>query len=232
MPPQNEASPANSSNPGAVRRRLDELAVQLAGGPPDEALFEEWGRAWNERLTLLLALGETDEAERHITTLLQLYPQYGEAAWRWRAETLHHLANLYTSLGRLDEALHIRREEQLPLCAKLGDERARAVTLGNIAEILAASGRLGEALRIRREEELPVYESLGDMRELVICRAMIAQMLAKLGNSGDMKEMTGHLAWAWREAVRMQLPEAAPIEQLAGMLGLPPETLKKLAETA
>ena len=64
----------------------------------------------------------------------------------------------------MDEALRIRREEELPVYERLGDVRERAVTLGKIADILQARGELDEALRIRREEELPVYERLGDVR--------------------------------------------------------------------
>ena len=67
--------------------------------------------------------------------------------------------------GELDEALRIRREEELPVYERLGDVRSRAVTLGQIADMLQARGELDEALRIRREEELPVYERLGDVRE-------------------------------------------------------------------
>ncbi|MDS4026097.1 MAG: hypothetical protein RKO25_03765, partial [Candidatus Contendobacter sp.] len=71
---------------------------------------------------------------------------------------LDELAGLLASIGELDEALRIRREEELPVYERLGDVRLRAVTLGYIADVLQARGELDEALRIRREEELPVYE--------------------------------------------------------------------------
>ena len=73
-------------------------------------------------------------------------------------------ADILQSRGELDEALRIRREEELPVYEKLGDVRSRAVTMGQIADILQSRGELDEALRIRREEELPVYEKLGDVR--------------------------------------------------------------------
>ncbi|MDG4556380.1 MAG: hypothetical protein P9F19_03140, partial [Candidatus Contendobacter sp.] len=69
---------------------------------------------------------------------------------------LDELAGLLASIGELDEALRIRREEELPVYERLGDVRARAVTLGKIADVLQDRGELDEALRIRREEELPV----------------------------------------------------------------------------
>ena len=77
---------------------------------------------------------------------------------------------------------------------------------------------------------MPVYEKLGDMRELIVGRAKIAQLLAMRGHEDDMMEIATHLAWAWREARRMGLPEAGQIEQLAGQIGLPPEMLAQVAE--
>ena len=43
--------------------------------------------------------------------------------------------------GELDEALRIRREEELPVYERLGDVRSRAVTMGQIADILAGARR-------------------------------------------------------------------------------------------
>ncbi len=77
-----------------------------------------------------------------------------------RLPLLDELAGLLESLGELDGALRIRREEELPVYERLGDVHARAVTLGQIADVLQARGELDEALRIRREEQLPVYERL------------------------------------------------------------------------
>ena len=74
------------------------------------------------------------------------------------------IADILESRGDLDEALRIRREEELPVYERLGDVRARAVTMGKIADILWSRGDLDEALRIRREEQLPIYERLGDVR--------------------------------------------------------------------
>jgi hypothetical protein len=50
------------------------------------------------------------------------------------------------------------------------------------------------------------------------------------GHEEDMMEINTHLAWAWREAKRMGLPEAGQIEELAGMIGLPMEMLAQFAE--
>ncbi len=81
------------------------------------------------------------------------------------------IADILQARGELDEALRIRREEQLPVYERLGDVRSKAVTMGKIADILQARGELDEALRIRREEQLPVYERLGDVRSKAVTRA-------------------------------------------------------------
>ncbi|HEX8825859.1 MAG TPA: metallophosphoesterase, partial [Archangium sp.] len=57
-------------------------------------------------------------------------------------------ADILQARGELDEALRIRREEQLPVFERLGDVRSRAVTIGKVADILQARGELDEALRI------------------------------------------------------------------------------------
>ena len=51
--------------------------------------------------------------------------------------------------ARMDEALRIRREEQIPVFERLGDVRSLAITRGKIADIVQARGDLDEALRIR-----------------------------------------------------------------------------------
>jgi tetratricopeptide (TPR) repeat protein len=73
------------------------------------------------------------------------------------------IADILQARGEFDEALRIRREEQLPVYERPGRcALEKAVTHGpGIADILQARGELDEALRIRREEQLPVYERPG-----------------------------------------------------------------------
>ncbi|MBN1206947.1 MAG: metallophosphoesterase, partial [Myxococcaceae bacterium] len=61
-------------------------------------------------------------------------------------------ADILQARGELDEALRIRREEELPVFERLGDVRERAVTLGKVADILQSRGKLDDALRILNEE--------------------------------------------------------------------------------
>ena len=84
--------------------------------------------------------------------------------------------------GDLDEALRIRREEQIPVFERLGDVRSLAITRGKIADIVEARGDLDEALRIRREEQIPVFERLGDVRSLAITRGKIADIVQARGD--------------------------------------------------
>ena len=93
---------------------------------------------------------------------------------RSRAVTMGRIADVLQARGELEEALRIRREEELPVYERLGDVRSRAVTMGQIADVLQARGELEEALRIRREEQLPVFERLGDVRERAVTLFKIA----------------------------------------------------------
>ncbi len=131
-----------------------------------------------------------------------------------RGLLLDELAGLLASIGDLDEALRIRREEELPVYERLGDVRARAVTLGKIADVLQDRGELDEALRIRREEELPVYERLRSARDLLICRAEIGMNYLARGADGDREKALELLNLALRDAQRLQLPEAWQIAEM------------------
>ena len=69
------------------------------------------------------------------------------------------LADILYQRGELDEALRIRREEQLPVCERLGDVRGKAVTMGRIADILDEKGESNKAIDIYKGEVLPVYNT-------------------------------------------------------------------------
>jgi 3',5'-cyclic AMP phosphodiesterase CpdA/tetratricopeptide (TPR) repeat protein len=129
------------------------------------------------------------------------------------------LADVLSARGELDEALRIRRVEQLPVYEKLGDVRSRAVTLGKIAHVLTARGELDEALRIRREEELPVYEKLGNVRESLVCRANMAIILKQRRQRGDFDAARALLKRALTDAERLRIPEAGQIRALLAQLG-------------
>ena len=83
--------------------------------------------------------------------------------------TLGKIADILYTRGELDEALRIRRQEQLPVFERLGDVRERAVTLGKIADILYDRGELDEALELH-DANLPIAERLGDIEMLAFIR--------------------------------------------------------------
>jgi len=130
-----------------------------------------------------------------------------------RLRLLDELAALLFSLGQLDEALHIRQDEELPIYEQLGDVLGRAVTKGRIADILQARGQLDEALRIRREQELPVYEQLGDVRSLLVGQTNLAIGLIKQYGPSN-KEAKQLLNQALNAARQMQLPESQHIARV------------------
>ena len=66
------------------------------------------------------------------------------------------IADILQARGEIDEALRIRREEQLPVFDRLGDVREKSVTLHRIATTLLESGGL-EAGRIQE-----IYEALAE----------------------------------------------------------------------
>jgi len=96
-------------------------------------------------------LGEIERAER---LLAQGLATPGDDA-RAFAMLRGTLADKLERRGELEEALRIRREEELPVYERLGDIREHAVTMGKIADILFTRGELDEALRIRRRKSCP-----------------------------------------------------------------------------
>ena len=136
------------------------------------------------------------------------------------AVTMGQVADIFQAGGELEEALRIRREEELPVYERLGAVRERAVTMGKVADILQARGELDEALRIRREEELPVYERLGDVRGLLVCRANLAQLYLRRRQPGDREMATSLLRLARTAAESLRLPEAAQIMAIQRQWGL------------
>ena len=62
-----------------------------------------------------------------------------------RTVAMGRVADILQARGALDEALRIRREEELPVYERLGDVRERAVTLHKIAKALFEAGGLDDA---------------------------------------------------------------------------------------
>jgi len=102
---------------------------------------------------------------------------------RLKLLALNRCAEILIQDGDLDEALRIRRQQELPIYKQLGDLCGEAVTLGKIADMLQyQKSDLDEALRIRRDEELPVYEQLGERRNAAVTVSKIAAALVQQGD--------------------------------------------------
>lgn len=95
----------------------------------------------------------------------------------FRMGLLVEQADLLNSLGLLDEAEQVLREQALPLAEKLGDARSKANTQSRLADILCAHGELDQALYRHTHEALPIYERLGDVRGKAITQGKIADIL-------------------------------------------------------
>jgi len=129
--------------------------------------------------------------------------------------TMGQIADILYRRGEHDEALRIRREEELPVFERLGDVRSRAVTMGKIADILYQRGEHDEALRIRREEQLPVFERLGDVRSRAVTMGQIADILYRRGELD--------------EALRIRREEQLPVYERLGDVRSRSVTLHKIA---
>ncbi|MCU0865483.1 MAG: hypothetical protein MUC36_16995, partial [Planctomycetes bacterium] len=132
------------------------------------------------------------------------------------AVTLGQIADVLSARGELDEALRIRREEELPVYEKLGDVRSRAVTLGKIAGVLSARGELDEALRTLRNEVLPTFDKLGAVRERAVTLGQIADVLSARGELD--------------EALRIRREEQLPVYEKLGDVRERALTLCKIAD--
>ena len=154
--------------------------------------------------------GEVAAAERLVHGALETSKA---AASAMTAIAAGQIADILQTRGELDEALRIRREEELPVYDRLGEVRSRAVTMGRIADILQTRGELDEALRILREEQLPVYDRLGDVRERAVTMGQIADILQTRG------ELDEACASAARSSCRSRPPRRrAPLAVTMGRI--------------
>ncbi|MCG8549114.1 MAG: CHAT domain-containing protein, partial [Desulfobacterales bacterium] len=94
-----------------------------------------------------------EKALQTLNTTSELFKNEGDE--KSCAVTMGKIADILQQKGDTDEALRIRKEEELPVYDRLGDVRSRAVTMGQIADILQQKGDTDEALRIHMDERLP-----------------------------------------------------------------------------
>ncbi len=125
------------------------------------------------------SLGQPADADRSYSRALTALSGTDD---RRRLAIVHgRIADTLEMRGELEEALRIRKEEEIPVYERLGDMRSLAMAKGAISDILQMHGELDEALRIRTEDEIPVYERLGDDRSVAITKGQIADILQARG---------------------------------------------------
>jgi tetratricopeptide (TPR) repeat protein len=194
-----------------VRGRIDEIGVYLDAREQTPGVAE--AGLFLERADLETRLGLWGRALADATEAHAIYQRNGydyEAAF-----AVGRRAGILQEQGELDEALRIRREDELPVYERLGDQRLHAVTMGRAASILQQQGELGEALRIR-QDELPVYERLGDLESRAGAMGGIADILQAQGELG--------------EALRIRREEQLPVYEQLGNSFLLAVTKERVAD--
>lgn len=169
------------------------LEEQLVLQPIDAELLLELG-------DLHRFLGDTKEAEKVYQQAERVLAKSEDR--RRLAVARGRIADILALRGRLDEALQLRRTEELPVYKELGDWRLYAVTQGEIADILTSRGDLAEALDIRRTAELPIYERIGLERLAAVTKGQISDILFAQGQ--------------FTEALQIREQELLPWFQQAG----------------
>lgn len=155
---------------------------------------------WQEQARILQSIGDLDAALACTLQSLNINKAHNDK--RATAVSYGVWADLLQARGEWDQALRIRREEELPVYVALGDKREKAVTMVKIADVLQARGEWNEALRILREEVLPVRLVLDDKRGIAFTMGKIADVLQTRGE--------------WDEALRIRLKEVLPICEALG----------------
>lgn len=114
------------------------------------------------------------------------------------------IADIFQSCGQFDDALRLRREEEIPVYERLGDTHSKAMAQARIADILLARGGYTEALALLREQVLPAFEQLADARESAATQGRIADILEAGGR--------------FDEALRLRHEHELPVFQRLGDL--------------
>jgi tetratricopeptide (TPR) repeat protein len=134
------------------------------------------------------------------------------------ASALDVVATLLQARGEVDEALRVRREEELPIYKRLGDVHSRAVTLGTVAGLLEARGELDEALRLLREDVLPVFGRMGDAHSRAVTLGKVAGILEARGERDEALRLLREEVVPVYERLGDARSQAAALGHVAGLL--------------
>ncbi|MFT5327463.1 MAG: tetratricopeptide (TPR) repeat protein [Planctomycetaceae bacterium] len=179
------------------RQRMAQLQEWLAATPTADSSDPATIRWSLELADHYLRLGEFDECFELAKELIARAKDEWSRSFAWGL-----IASILETRGEFDEALRIRREEQLPVFNRNGDLPAVAVTKWQIADVLHTLGERQDALRILTDEVLPYFEDCGEDRGKAIT----------LGSIADLLEANGDL----NEALRIHREETLPIFERLG----------------
>ena len=143
------------------------------------------------RAERLMQTGRIEEAEVLTRAALKTLEAAGDD--RSIAIAQGQIADILQARGALDEALRIRREEELPVYERLGDVRSRAVTLQKIGAALIEDGGLqeGRAQEIcdTLAEAFGIFRQLGLPDGIAFTGFPLAQVLALGGHREDARRV-------------------------------------------
>ena len=157
--------------------RIAELRDYLHSRPRWEAVDVDLAIELGDLLDVSGATTQADETYRKAEAALRHLGDPRRTAIAWG-----RIANMLQTRGRLDEALRVRFDREIPVFEAIGDSRKLAIALGQVAEIRATQGHLDEALRIHREEELPAYRRLNEPQLYANAQGRVADVLKLRGD--------------------------------------------------
>ena len=207
---------------GEAKTQIDLLEMGLSLRSDDKKIMSIIAAAHAEAK---IALDGPDKALQALRKTANLLSKDGdERLW---AITKGKIADILEMKGKIDEALHIHKEELL-VFERIGDKRERAVTMVKITDILSRRGESDNALRVLREEVLPVFKSLGERRLCAITNSRIAGILTLKGITGKALNILRKEVLTVHEALGDISERAATMGQIADILEIKGEIKEAL----
>lgn len=149
---------------------------------PERATVDERVEVLRQQAALARTRGDLSLTEQLLARAEALLSASDQ---RTKAIVLGERADILESRGQLDEALRIRREEELPVYDRLGDVRERAVTMGQIADAELKRGNLAIARDLLEREVLPAQRRLNAPEGLSAAHWRLGKILVRENRHSD-----------------------------------------------
>lgn len=141
-----------------------------------------------------------------------------ELAQRETARSRGWVAEVLAARGEHEQALAIRREEELPVYQRLCDARCQAEVQSRIADSLVARGDHDAALDLLQNEVLPVLSRPQDARDRAAIQGRIAELLALKGEQERALRLYQNEQLPVYEQLRLDPEKAATLGRIADLL--------------